>query len=146
MARMVAAVSFSSARPAENPPCLQKRGRADRDRQVAGLLAAGFKQQRHVEHDRRFVPPRAGGQKRARPPAHQGMKDFFQASQRGRIGEHQAGQFGAVGGPVFDRAGESLGDLGQRRAARAPQAAHLGIGIVPRNAQAAKGPRGSLPR
>ena len=96
MARIAANFSSRHARPRQHALALHVGRGGDDDDLVDAVAAAGFEQQRDVEHGER----RAGGavalEEVGRIVAHQRMDDRFQLLQGSGIAEHAPAKLGAV--------------------------------------------------
>ncbi len=121
---------------AQHPLRLQESGAGDHRHPVAAALAAGFEQQRDVEHHEGDAASRVPAQERALGGADQRMQDGLQPLERRPVAEDPPPQLGAVDGAAGGDARKRRLDRRHRLATRAQQGMGGGVGIVHGDAQA----------
>ena len=110
----------------------------DDDDEIGPPLAAGFEQQRHIQHHGTDAGAPGAGEKATLGGAHQRMHDALQAPECPWFAHHRRAQGGAVDDAVADRAGKRCRNRPHRAPTGALQCMHGGVGIEHRNPGTAK--------
>lgn len=120
----------------QHPRALHEGGRRHDGHRVDAPLAAGFEQQRDVQHRHRHAAARAVRKETALGQPDEGMDDGFQAPQGRRVGEDAGAERPAVDTPPGHDAGKGGADGGDGGAARREEPVDRRVRIVDRRAQA----------